>query len=295
MAARASWSGYLKVNLLSVPVKAYSATTTDAGKISLRQLHDGCWQRIRHQTICPTHGAVPHEEIASGYEAAEGEYIVLSDEELAALDRDDDRTVEIEAFVPATHIDPVCFTEKTWYLAPNGPAGQRLYGLLQDGLRSGSRHAVGRGVINKRSQPVLLRPIGRLIGLTVLRYDAQVARPESFDELVDQTNVSSEERSLFGALVESLSQPGFDLATYRDEYGERLSRLIESRAAERVSIPLAATSRPAQDDQLLDLLKQTLSQVAGSRPEVSDRNADGAAPSSGEAAESDLRRIKRIG
>lgn len=294
MAARASWSGYLKVNMLSVPVKAYSATTADAGKISLRQLHDGCWQRIRHQSICPTHGAVPHEEIASGYEAAEGEYIVLSEEELAALDRDEDRTVEIEAFVPAAHVDPVYFTEKTWYLAPNGPAGQRLYGLLQDGLQSGSRHAVGRGVINKRSQPVLLRAIGRLIGLTVLRYDAQVTRPESFDELVDETSVSGEERSLFGALVESLSQPGFDLAIYRDEYGERLSRLIESRAAERVSIPLAAAGRPAQDDQLLELLKQTLSQVAGSRSDASDGTA--VATASGDvAAPLEPERRKRIG
>ncbi|MCC7422661.1 MAG: hypothetical protein IT428_20470 [Planctomycetaceae bacterium] len=258
MATRASWCGYLKVSLLHIPVKAYSATTSDAGKISLRQLHDGCWHRLKQQMSCPVHGPVAAENIASGYEAAEGEYIVLSDEELASLDEKEDRTVEIEAFVPSTLIEPVYYTEKTWYLTPNSPAGQRIYALLHGGLAEGELHAVGRAVIGRRAQPVLLRTIGKLVVLTVLRYDALVSKPEAFEEMVPGAAASEEEAGLFGQLIDSLSQSEFSLAKYRDEHAERMARLIEARSTERVSIPMREAETAKDDNQLMGLLIRSL-------------------------------------
>jgi DNA end-binding protein Ku len=293
MATRASWSGYVKVSLLNVPVKAYSATTADAGKISLRQLHDGCWHRLKQQMTCPVHGPVAAENIASGYEAAEGEYVVLSDEELASLDEKEDRTVEIHAFVSSTHIDPVHYTEKTWYLTPNGPAGERVYALLRGGLVSGERHAVGRAVINRRAQPVLLRPIGRLVALTVLRYDAQVSKPEAFEEMAPGNAVTDEESALFGQLVDSMAQNEFSLEKYRDEHAERLARLIEARSSERVTVPMREPETVTTNDQLMELLIRS----------VQKKSADwkltpcgeGQDSSSPELVESSDSRLKRPG
>lgn len=262
MATRASWSGYVKVSLLDVPVKAYSATTADAGKISLRQLHDGCWHRLKQQMSCPAHGPVAAEDIASGYEAAEGEYVLLSDEDLASLDEKEDRTVEIHAFVPSTLIDPVYYTERTWYLTPNGPAGQRVYALLRSGLASGQRHAVGRAVINRRAQPVLLRPIGRLVALTVLRYDALVSKPGAFEEMAPGMAVADQESALFGQLIDSMTQSEFSLEKYRDEHAERLARLIECRSSERVSVPMREAEKVTTNDQLMELLLRSVQKNA---------------------------------
>lgn len=291
MATRASWSGYVKVSLLNVPVKAYSATTADAGKISLRQLHDGCWHRLKQQMTCPVHGPVAAEDIASGYEAAEGEYVVLSNEELASLDEKEDRTVEIQAFVPSTLIDPVYYTERTWYLAPSEPAGQRVYALLRGGLASGERHAVGRAVISRRPHPVLLRAIGRVVALTVLRYDALVSKPKAFEEMAPGAAATDEESTLFGQLIDSMTQSDFSLERYRDEHAERLARLIEARSNERVSVPMREAEKVTTNDQLMELLIRS----------VQKKSADGkVAPcgerqTSAEFVESADSRLKRPG
>ena len=83
MAARSTWEGYLRLNLLSVPVKAYSATVTGKGKIGFHLIHAKCNSRIHYKKVCPIHGEVPNDEIVSGYEVADGNYILIDKDELS--------------------------------------------------------------------------------------------------------------------------------------------------------------------------------------------------------------------
>src|SRR5829696_1676160 len=99
---RSSWKGYLKLSLVSVPVRGYTANIA-AGEIHLNQLHSECHSRIRYQKVCPVHGEVPKEEIVSGYEYAKGEYVVIEPEELARLRERGEREITIDAVVaPST-------------------------------------------------------------------------------------------------------------------------------------------------------------------------------------------------
>src|SRR5205823_5210948 len=75
--ARANWEGSIRLNLVSVPVRAYTASVTERGKIRFHLIHKGCNSRIHYKKVCPIHGEVDKDEIVSGYEYAKGEYIVI--------------------------------------------------------------------------------------------------------------------------------------------------------------------------------------------------------------------------
>src|SRR4051812_32340017 len=86
MAARSTWKGFLRLGLVSIPVKAYTASSTGRG-IALNQLHADCHSRIRYKKSCPIHGEVPNDEIVMGYEYAKGQYVVIDPAELQGLKR----------------------------------------------------------------------------------------------------------------------------------------------------------------------------------------------------------------
>ena len=104
MPARAAWKGFLQIRQLQVPVKIFSAASTQP-EIPLNQLHGGCGQRIRQLKVCPVHGTVPTEGIVSGYQFAEGRYLPLAAEELAALEPEDGKAISVDCFVRSREID----------------------------------------------------------------------------------------------------------------------------------------------------------------------------------------------
>src|SRR5213594_1891857 len=127
MAARSTWEGYLKLNLVSVPVKAFSANTAGGGRIGFNQIHAKCHSRIRYKKVCPIHGEVSNDEIVSGYEYAKGQYVLIDPEELSKLRPGSDKTINIDVFIRPEDLDPMYFTDRTYYLAPDGKVGQKPY------------------------------------------------------------------------------------------------------------------------------------------------------------------------
>src|SRR3954453_1907741 len=115
MSARPSWSGFLKFNLISIPVKGYNAAATGGGKIGFHLLHDKCHERIKYKKVCPIHGEVTNDEIVSGYEVSKGKYVIVDKEERSGVKSEDDKTIDVDAFVPPQAIDPIFFSGKTYY------------------------------------------------------------------------------------------------------------------------------------------------------------------------------------
>src|SRR5262249_17899663 len=101
MPPRSSWKGFLKLSLVSVPVKAFTATASAGGEIHLNQLHAECHSRIQYKKTCPIHGEVSNDQIVSGYEYAKGQYVVVDTEELSKLRTEDDKAINIDVFISA--------------------------------------------------------------------------------------------------------------------------------------------------------------------------------------------------
>jgi len=259
MAIRSTWKGYLKVSLVSVPLRAYTAASGSDGRaIALNQLHAPCKSRIQYKKTCPIHGEVTQDEIVSGYEYAKGQYAVIDPDEIDKLRSESDKSINIDSFVKAGEVDPLYYSGQTYYLLPDGPIGQKPYALIQQSMLDDELHGVGTVVLSNRERLVLLRPIENLIAMTVLQHESQVKKPDLFrDEVVDIGQPSKQELKLTKQLLEALIQPDFDLAAYKDTYVEKLSELIEAKVEGKELVSPQATREP-QIINLMDALKESV-------------------------------------
>src|SRR5690606_33346405 len=126
MPPRSSWKGFIRLSLVSVPVKAYTASASGA-EIRLNQRHKETHNRIRYVKTDPERGEVRNEDIVSGYEYAKNQYVIIDPEEVQKLRPRGDQSVHVEGFVPTGTLDPVYFAGRSYYLVPDGPVGQKPY------------------------------------------------------------------------------------------------------------------------------------------------------------------------
>lgn len=269
MAARSSWKGFLRLSLVSIPVKAYTASSSGGGDISLNQLHADCHSRIKYQKVCPIHGEVAQDQIVMGYEYSKGQYVVIDTAEIEKLRTESDKAISIDTFIKPDDIDPIYFTDKSYYLTPDGPAGQKSFALLQQAMLDQGVWAVAQVVMHGKEQVVLVRPMDKLFGMTTLYHQTQIKAPSSFQDELGSPDLSSEEMNLVNMLVSATDKP-FDHAQYRDLYTERLTRLIESKV-EGKELVAAPSDEPMQVINLMDALKQSVAKVTAVRAPAAAR------------------------
>jgi DNA end-binding protein Ku len=259
---RSTWEGYLRLNLLSVPVKAFSATVSGKGKIGFHLIHAKCHSRIRYTKTCPIHGEVPNDEIVSGYEVAEGKYVLVDKEELAKLRAGADKAITIDVFIRPDALDPVYYTDRTYYLTPDGEAGRQSYAVLRKVMADDSRYAVATMVLSGRAQVVLIRPVDKLLAITVLSYDTQLKKPAEFEGEVPDVAAGGAEVKLARSLIEASTAEDFDFGKYHDDYTDRVRELIESKAHGKKIVAGREKGEPAIIN-LMDALRESLHEAKG--------------------------------
>ncbi len=260
MASRPSWQGFLKFNLISVPVKGYNAVAGGSGKIGFHLLHKGCNGRIRYQKVCPIHGEVSNDEIVSGYEVAKGQYVIVEKDERGELRAEDEKAIAIDAFVAPAAIDPIYFSGRTYYLVPDGKVAQKPYAVLLDALRAEGRQAVAQVVFSGKSQVTVVRPYGRLLAMSLLTYPSEIKSPSAFEDDIQAPDVSAEERRLAKTLIAAATAEDFDLTRYKDQYADKLVRLIEGKTRHEERAVEPGQEEPAVIN-LMDALKQSLNRA----------------------------------
>ncbi len=281
MASRTSWEGYLKLNLLSVPVKAYNTAITGGGKIGFHLIHEKCNSRIRYEKVCPTHGEVPDSEIVKAFEFAKGQYVVVDDAEREKLLPEDDKAIEIDTFIRPDDIDPIYYGDRSYYLVPDGRVAQKPYAVLQRVMAERGRYAVARVVMSGRGQVVLVRPLDGLLAMTVLNYDEQVKKPAEFADDVPDVSVAAKELELAESLVDASTTKHFDFSDYRDEYTERLTRMLEAKSSGKKVVRARREDEPAVLN-LMDALRQSLARTKPKGPaKVGVRGKKAAKPKKG--------------
>lgn len=257
MAARSSWKGFIRLSLVSIPVKAYTATASGGGEIHLNQIHAECNTRIKYQKTCPIHGEVSGDNIVSGYEFAKGQFVVIDPDELDKLRSESDKAVRIDTFVPPDALDPVYFSGRTYYLVPDGPVGQKPYVLLHEGMVQEKKNAVAQVVMHGKEQVVMLRPMGKLIAMSMLSFESQLQQPANFEGEVPPLDASGPEMDLVKTLIKASTTKKFEFSTYKDTYTEKLTQLIEAKVQGK-EIVTPPPQEEAQVINLMDALKKSL-------------------------------------
>src|SRR5215212_1159558 len=279
--ARAIWSGSISFGLLNVPVKLYSAVSKQT--VRVRELGEGDGSRVKHKRVAESDGKeVPYEKIVKGYEYAPDQYVVLTKDELAELEPQRSRAIEIQDFVDLDDIDPIYF-EQPYFLGPDKGAA-RAYALLVQAMKESRKVAVARFVLRNKEHLAAIRPMDDVLTLTTMRFHDEVTSPQDLDGEVfeEEKPKKPDQRELEMAkqLIESLTSD-FKPNSYRDEYREELLDLLERKAAgkEVVSAP-TEEPKPTKAPDLMAALEESLAAVKGEEAETDGKAKAKAKPKS---------------
>ncbi|MCB9880792.1 MAG: Ku protein [Planctomycetes bacterium] len=272
MPPRSSWKGFLKLSLVSVPVKAYSASST-SGEIRLNQLHKDTMQRIRYlKVVNGSSEPVPSDDIVSGYEYAKGQYVVIDPQELDKLRTESDRSITIDGFVAEDTIDPIYLSGKSYYLVPDGPVGQKPYLLMQRVLEEQKLVGIAKVVLSGREQLVMLRPIGPLLCFEVLNQESKIKSVDSFRDEVESLDLSDQELELTRTLVDATKLEEFDYSVYEDDYVTKLSELIRLKVEGQEIVQIQDVAAP-QVLNFMEALKQSVAELRDGSKAAASKSA----------------------
>jgi DNA end-binding protein Ku len=170
---RPYWKGYLKLALVSCPIALHAACSM-AERIAFRQINKATGNRLRQQLIDEeTREPVAPEHKGRGYEVAKGQYLIVEDAELDAIEIESTHTIEIDSFVPRAQIDQRFF-DTPYYVTPSEPVGQEAFAVIREAMRGKGMVALGRLVLSKREQVIALEAYDKGLLGTTLRYPYEV-------------------------------------------------------------------------------------------------------------------------
>ncbi|GAC1613839.1 MAG: Ku protein [Candidatus Dormibacteraceae bacterium] len=223
---RAIWSGAISFGLVNVPIKLFTATSQK--DVRFHQLHDKDGARIQQKRVCSKDGEeVPMEHIVKGYEISRDKYVLITPEELDALDPKATRTIDIQDFVDLDEIDPVYF-DSTYYMVPEKGAA-KAYALLLEAMRKSKKVAIARVVLRQKQHLVALRPLKNALSMETMLYADEVVNPDTLEGLPEDVEVTDRELAMAQQLIDSLAD-AFKPERYNDDYRNRVLEMIERKA-----------------------------------------------------------------
>jgi len=227
MAARAYWSGQIRLALVSIPVEVFSATKSGAA-IRFNQVHKPSGKRIAYEKVVPGIGPVNRDDIIKGYEVEKGRYVLLEEREIEAVKLESKRTLELVQFVDAGEIDPLYF-EKPYYVAPKDELAEEAFVVLREALRKAQKVALGQLSVRGTEKLIALKPCGKGLLLETLRYADEVHQGRSFFAGIDDAEPDAELLDLATTLIDKRTAP-FDAGEFENRYVEALKALIAKKA-----------------------------------------------------------------
>jgi DNA end-binding protein Ku len=250
---------------VNIPVGLSPATTSSARQsdVSFRLLHRECGTPIRQQRWCPVHErAVDGDELVRGWEVAKGQFVVVEDADLEAIEQHDtSRSIEIGQFVSQSEVDPLYF-DRTYYLVPaEAEAARRPYVLLLEAMKESGVTAIGRFVLAGKEKLCLIRPLGDALALETLFVSEDVKDGAEIAEAVAAAEVRAPELELAKQIIASLAAP-FDPAELRSEYRKSLRGLLEAKLAGQ---ELTVDEPEVDDAPVIDLMAALKASVAASK------------------------------
>jgi DNA end-binding protein Ku len=281
---RTTWNGSISFGLVNIPVGLAPATKPAARQsdVSFRLLHRECGTPIKQKRWCTVHDReVGPDELVKGWEVAKGEFVIIEEADLEALERQDtSRSIEINAFVELDDVDPIYF-DRTYFLAPAAnAAARRPYVLLLNAMRETGRAALGRFVLAGKEKLVLIRARGDALALETLFLGEDVYSDAEIVEAVDGEEIKKPELALAQQVIESLAAD-FDPASLTSEYRRDLKAMLEAKLAG------AEVSRPepvAEETPVIDLMEALRKSVAEAKERGNGSEKAKAAPKSGSRA-----------
>jgi DNA end-binding protein Ku len=256
--ARAIWKGRIRFGDIDVPVKLYSAVQDRA--VHFRLLHRKDMEPVQQQMVNPETGrVVEYEDIRRAWQTQDGDLVLLDDDELAGLEPEPSRDIEVTRFV-----EPEAITHQ-WYDRPYflGPdEDDEAYFALVAALRKKEKEGVARWVMRKKEYAGALRVVGDHLMLMTLRRAGEVVPATALKAPAGRV-LDRREVNMAVQLVSALEDE-LDLVEYRDEYRDRVLELVEAKAEGKV-VQFPEPPKREGGASLADMLEKSLKDASKRR------------------------------
>ena len=256
MAPRAYWKGSLKLSLVSCPIALYPAST-QAEKTHFHQINTKTGHRLKQQMVDEGTGRVVYKDHKGrGYELSKGRYVEIEEDELDAVKLDSTHTIEIDDFVPADDIDQR-YLDKPHYIVPTGKAGADAFVVIRDAMKQKEKVALARVVLSNREHVIALKPLGKGLLGTTLRYPYELRDEDDYFDDIPSPKISKDMVDLAAHILDTKASK-FDPHKFKDRYEAALKALVKRKAAGKtIEVPEESAEESNVID-LMDALKQSL-------------------------------------
>jgi DNA end-binding protein Ku len=254
---RAIWKGSLSFGLVSVPVGLYPATSDKS--IHFNQFQRGTSDRIRYKKVNERTGKeVQQADIVKAFDLGGGEFVIISEEELAAAESEKSRSIEISDFVDLDAIDPIYY-RTTYYLAPEGKGSDKPYALLRRAMRDSNKVGIATLIMRNKEYLVAVRPEREVLALETMFFADEVrSTTTDFPNVPDDADLTERELSMANLLIESM-ESAWDPEQFHDTHREKIEALIEEK---RLGKTIVTDPEAAPVGKIVDLMEALNASVA---------------------------------
>lgn len=254
MATRTIWKGAISFGLVHIPVGLHTATTdsgVDFDWLDKRSMDPVGYKRINKRTG----KEIDKDNIVKGVEYEDGQYVIISPEEIAEAYPRTTQTIEIQQFVEAGDVSFV-YLERPYYVAPINK-GQKVYALLRDTLAKTGKIGIAKVVIQTKQHLAALIPSGDVLVLNLMRWGDDVKSLEGLDlPKVGAKGMapSASELKMAKMLVEDMSGK-WDPEEFKDEFKAAVMDLVarKVKAGKTETVVEPQEEAPEYADNVIDL------------------------------------------
>lgn len=225
-ATRTFWKGHLRLALVTIPVRLMTATRSDE-QISFHQVDRKTKQRIRYLKVIPGGQEVNKDDIVSGYEVENGNYVLFEGDELDALKLESRHTIELSQFVDVNEIEPTYF-DRPYYILPDGDIAEEGYRVIRDALREAGKVGIGQLTLRGKEHLVALSPLGDGMLLETMRYQSEIKAADDVFSKIGKGKLRDDMVKMAKSLIESRTE-AFDPSQFKNHYAAALKELVQSK------------------------------------------------------------------
>ncbi|WP_210365129.1 Ku protein [Bacillus sp. REN3] len=264
------WKGSISFGLVNIPIKLHAAT--EDKDIKLRTLHKQCHSPIKYEKLCPVcDQEVKNEDIVKAYEYTKGKFVVLEDEYLEALRKEnEDKAVEILDFVKISDIDPIFF-QRSYFISPN-ESGSKAYSLLRKALSESEKVGIAKIIIRAKEQLAIIRVYENTLVLETIHFPDEVRRTVDVPNVPSEDKVTEKELETAIMLIDQLTSD-FEPEKYTDEYRTALLELIEAKRTGKELVTPAAKEPVSNVTDLMAALQASIDRTKPQKDPVKKKKA----------------------
>ncbi|WLR56770.1 Ku protein [Mesobacillus subterraneus] len=261
------WKGSISFGLVNIPIKLHAAT--EDRDIKLRTLHKECHSPIKYEKTCPVCDVeVKNEDIVKAYEYTKGKFVVLEDEDLEALRKEnEDKAVEIIDFVKINEIDPIYF-QRSYFMSPN-EGGGKAYSLLRKALEESQKVGIAKIIIRAKEQLAVVRVYNNTLVMETIHFPDEVRNTVDVPNVPEEDKVTGKELETAIMLIDQLTTE-FAPDKYKDDYRTALLELIE---AKRTGKEMVTPAEKEPVSNVTDLMAALQASIDRTKPEKNKEKA----------------------